>query len=116
MVRNRAGYSWAFGVPGIFMGLAALIFWLGTKHYVRQPPQRAHQGAGLWGVAWYALTHRRERKQGGRFFDVALARFTPEEVQSAQAVAGIVMVFATVPMFWALFNQVNSTWVLQGKK
>jgi proton-dependent oligopeptide transporter, POT family len=25
-------------------------------------------------------------------------------------------VFATVPMFWALFNQVNSTWVLQGKK
>ena len=25
------------------------------------------------------------------------------------------MIFLTVPMFWALFNQVNSTWVLQGK-
>ena len=38
-----------------------------------------------------------------------------DEVQAARSVAGIVMIFATVPMFWALFNQVNSTWVLQGK-
>jgi len=113
MVRNQAGYSWAFGVPGIFMGLATLIFWLGTRHYVRQPPQRAHKGAGFWQVIGYALAHR---KSGQRFWDVALARYTPDEVQAARSVAGIVMVFATVPMFWALFNQVNSTWVLQGKK
>jgi POT family proton-dependent oligopeptide transporter len=116
LVRDRAGYSCAFGVPGIFMGLATLIFWLGTKHYVRQPPQRAHEGAGLLRVTWYVLTHHRERKAGQSLWDVALARFTPDEVRAARAVAGMVMVFATVPMFWALFNQVNSTWVLQGKK
>ncbi|HXJ73549.1 MAG TPA: hypothetical protein VNM37_11870, partial [Candidatus Dormibacteraeota bacterium] len=28
-----SGYSWAFGVPGIAMALATLVFWLGTKHY-----------------------------------------------------------------------------------
>jgi len=116
IVRNKAGYSWAFGVPGIFMGLATLIFWLGTKHYIRQPPQRADKGAGFWQVTWYALAHRGARRKGQRLFDVALARFTPEEVRSAQAVVGILMIFLTVPMFWALFNQVNSTWVLQGKK
>jgi POT family proton-dependent oligopeptide transporter len=115
LVRNKAGYSWAFGVPGIFMGLATLIFWLGTKHYVRQPPQRAHRGAGFWTVVWFGLRHRGERKSGQHFLDVALARFSPEEVQSARAVVGILMIFLTVPMFWALFNQVNSTWVLQGK-
>ncbi len=32
------GYSWAFGIPGIFMGLATLIFWLGTPNYLRIPP------------------------------------------------------------------------------
>ena len=32
------GYSWAFGVPGIFMGLATLIFWLGTPRFERIPP------------------------------------------------------------------------------
>ena len=116
ILHQNVGYSWAFGVPGIFMGLATLVFWLGTKHYVRQPPQRAHQGAGFWQVFWYAVKHRGERKSGQPFWDVATARFAPDEVQAARAVAGIVMVFATVPMFWALFNQVNSTWVLQGKK
>jgi proton-dependent oligopeptide transporter, POT family len=115
IVRNRAGYSWAFGVPGIFMALATLIFWLGTKYYVRQPPQRADRGAGFWAVACFALTHRRERKQGQHFLDVALTRFSKEEVESTRAVMGILTIFLTVPMFWALFNQVNSTWVLQGK-
>jgi POT family proton-dependent oligopeptide transporter len=114
LVRNKAGYGWAFGVPGIFMGLATLIFWLGTKQYVRQPPQRADRGAGFWTVVWFALRHRGEPKSGQHFFDVALTRFSPEEVQSARAVVGILMIFLTVPMFWALFNQVNSTWVLQG--
>jgi POT family proton-dependent oligopeptide transporter len=116
MVRNKAGYGWAFGVPGIFMGLATLIFWLGTKQYVRQPPQRADRGAGFWTVVWFALRHRGERKSGRHFLDAALARFSSEEVQSARAVAGILMIFLTVPMFWALFNQVNTTWVLQGNK
>src|SRR2546428_299392 len=64
VVRKEAGYSWAFGVPGIFMALATFIFWLGTKHYVRQPPQRAHKDTGFWPVTWYAFIHRRERKQG----------------------------------------------------
>jgi POT family proton-dependent oligopeptide transporter len=116
LVRNKSGYGWAFGVPGIFMGLATLIFWLGSKQYVRQPPQRADRGAGFWTVVWFALRHRGERKIGQRFLDVALARFSPEEVQCARAVVGILMVFLTVPMFWALFNQVNTTWVLQGNK
>jgi POT family proton-dependent oligopeptide transporter len=115
LVRNKAGYSWAFGVPGIFMALATLIFWLGTKYYVRQPPLRADRGAGFWTVVWFTVRHRDERKDGERFFDVALARFSAEEVESARAVSGILMIFLTVPMFWALFNQVNSTWVLQGK-
>ena len=34
------GYSWAFGIPGLAMGLATFIFWLGRRQYVRQPPER----------------------------------------------------------------------------
>ena len=32
------GAAWAFGVPGLLMGAAALTFWLGRRHYVRVPP------------------------------------------------------------------------------
>jgi POT family proton-dependent oligopeptide transporter len=115
IIRNHAGYSWAFGVPGIFMALATLIFWLGTKHYVRQPPQRAQRGAGFLSVILYALAHRGERKQGESIWAVARGKFSQDEVEGARAVLGILSIFITVPMFWALFNQVNSTWVLQGK-
>lgn len=44
------GYSWAFGVPGILMALATLIFWLGTKHYVRRPPANETHTAGFFKV------------------------------------------------------------------
>jgi proton-dependent oligopeptide transporter, POT family len=37
-------YSWfgaeiAFGVPGIFMGIATVVFWLGRKRFVHVPPK-----------------------------------------------------------------------------
>ena len=39
-VRQNWGYSWAFGIPGIFMALATLIFWRGRRFYRhRQPTQ-----------------------------------------------------------------------------
>jgi POT family proton-dependent oligopeptide transporter len=114
-VHAKASYSWAFGVPGIAMGLATLFFWRGTKHYVRQSPARQQDRLHPAAVIWCALTHGRDRKHGEHFLDVALKRYSAVEVEGAKAVLGILGIFATVPVFWALFNQVNSTWVLQGK-
>lgn len=37
-VRQNWGYSWAFGIPGIFMALATLIFWLGRHKYNHVAP------------------------------------------------------------------------------
>ena len=37
-VRQNWGYSWAFGIPGIFMAIATLIFWLGRKKYNHVAP------------------------------------------------------------------------------
>jgi POT family proton-dependent oligopeptide transporter len=96
MLRDEKGYSWAFGVPGIAMAVATFIFWLGRKKYVRQPPQRESNQAGI--------------------FSIVFNPQTDEDRRSARAVGRIFMVFLTVPVFFALYNQVNSTWVLQGEK
>jgi POT family proton-dependent oligopeptide transporter len=114
-VHAKVSYRWAFGVPGMAMGLATLFFWLGTKYYVRLPAARRGQRLHFFSVIWHALTHHRERRRGDTFLDAARKRFAREDVEGARAVLGILGIFATVPMFWALFNQVNSTWVLQGK-
>ena len=114
-VKNHHGYGWAFGVPGILMALATLIFWLGTKHYVRVRPSRATKSAGFLRVFWYALTCAK-RSPGQSFWDRARARFSESEVNAARSIGPILSVFVLIPPFWALFDQTNSTWVLQGEK
>jgi proton-dependent oligopeptide transporter, POT family len=51
------GYSWAFGVPGILMAFATFIFWLGTKHYIRQPAAKETRTAGFFKVFLEAFRH-----------------------------------------------------------
>ena len=116
MLRDKFGYGWAFGVPGIFMGIATIIFWLGRNKYLRQPPARAAQQAGVLSVVWFALLNQKLRQAGQKWLDVARPKFSAEEVNGVRAVLRIVLVFLTVPVFFALYNQVNTTWVLQGEK
>lgn len=115
-VRKTYGYSWAFGVPGVAMALATFVFWLGTKHYVMVPPASKTRTAGFFRVFWFALLYRKQRQPGQGFWDVALSRFSPAEVDAAKSVGPILSIFAMVPIFWALFDQTFSTWVLQGEK
>jgi POT family proton-dependent oligopeptide transporter len=113
-IKDRHGYSLAFGVPGIFMAIATFIFWLGTKHYVRVPPNRETKSAGFFKVFWHALASK--RVSGQSFWDVARDRFSEKEIDAAKSVLPILLVFALIPPFWSLFDQSNSTWVLQGEK
>ncbi len=113
-IKGRYGYGLAFGVPGVLMGMATLIFWLGTRHYVRLPPSRETRSAGFFTVFGYALKNMGARKPGQGFWDVARSRFRAEEVDSAASVGPILGVFALIPPFWALYDQSTSTWVMQG--
>jgi len=115
LIRKEFGYGWAFGVPGIAMGLATFVFWLGTKRYTMVPPSSKTKEAGFFRVLFYAIDHRHQRTPGQHFWDVARGPFTDAEVDAAKSVLPILGVFALVPVFWALFDQTFSTWVLQGE-
>jgi len=115
-LKENYGYRVAFGVPGIAMGLATLIFWLGTPTYVRKPPSRETGQKGFWPIVLYAIKHLKERKRGESFLDVARKKYSEEEVQAAKAVLYILLIFAPAPLFWSLFDQTASTWILQGEK
>jgi POT family proton-dependent oligopeptide transporter len=49
------GAAVAFGIPGILMGVATLLFWLGRRRYVRVPPTRGQDLHGFSNVARTAL-------------------------------------------------------------
>src|SRR5262245_9309368 len=86
------GYSWAFGVPGIFMALATLIFYLGTKHYVRVPPARETRTAGFFKVFLEALARLHPELSGLRL----AARLSVLNCLVLPVVAMVCMVFVGI--------------------
>jgi POT family proton-dependent oligopeptide transporter len=175
-IKDKSGYGWAFGVPGILMALATLIFWLGTKHYVRKPTNRETKHAGFFTVfmtawraskttpwlpllnlfttvglpvfamvimvwlffskgggesakvlGWVALSCvglwfllvilfsvMRKTELPDSFLQLAAPHHNEREIAAARSLSPILFIFAFVPVFWTLFDQTNSTWVLQG--
>lgn len=82
----KSGPGWAFGVPGILMALATFVFWLGRNRFVHIPP-------------------------GGReFFRETFSR------EGLFAMLNLVPLYLLVSMFWALFDQTASAWVLQADR
>ena len=113
-IRDQYGYGWAFGVPGIAMGMATLIFWLGSRHYKHVPPTGG-SGGSFWEMLWFALMNRGHARPGKGLWDACRDSFTQEQVDGARGVTKVIGVFALIPFFWALWDQNSTTWVIQGE-
>ena len=85
------GPAVAFGIPGVLMFIATLIFWLGRKQYVRVPPTRGEDPDSFYNVARTALTSQ-AAGQGRPGLAVAVAG-------GVLAVA-ILLCWALRPAFW----------------
>ncbi|MEO1995468.1 MAG: POT family MFS transporter [Planctomycetaceae bacterium] len=77
----------AFGLPGVLMGIATFLFWLGRHKFVHVPPS-----------GWAKFRNETLSPEGRR----ALLNLAP-----------LFLVF--VPVFWAIFDQTGSAWVLQAE-
>jgi len=82
----KYGPHWAFGVPGVLMALATLMFWLGRNRFVHIPPA----GKGF------------VREAFSRDGMVALGKLIP--------------LFLFIAVFWGLYDQTGSSWVLQAQQ
>jgi POT family proton-dependent oligopeptide transporter len=85
------GPAVAFGIPGVLMFIATLIFWLGRKQYVRVPPTRGEDPDSFYNVARTALATQ-AAGQGRVGLLVAIAG-------GVLAVA-ILLCWALRPAFW----------------
>lgn len=112
---DRFGPEIAFGVPGILMALATLIFWLGRKKYVKVPPTGIKK-QNFVTISFYALKKLFKRKSGQKVWDAVAEKYSPESIDGIKAVYRILMVFAFTPIYWALWDQNLSEWVLQATK
>ncbi len=83
---DRYGSGVAFGVPCAFMVLATIAFWLGRKKFVHIP----RAGMGFVKECF-----------GG---------------EGIRAIGKLCIVYLFVAPFWALFDQMDSAWMLQAEK
>ncbi len=82
---NKYNAHVAFAVPGALMFLAAVIFWLGRYRFVHIPP-------------------------AGR--DLVREAFS---LAGLKSVARLLPIYLLISVFWALWSQTGSAWVLQAK-
>lgn len=75
----------AFGIPGLLMFIATYIFWLGRHVFIHIPPQ------------------------GLSFFKKIISR------ESISSIMKLSIIYIFIAIFWSLFDQTGSTWVLQAE-
>ena len=75
----------AFGVPGVLMAVATLMFWMGRNVFIHVPPA------------------------GTTFLKEV---FSWEGIQT---ILRLGLVYVCISVFWALFDQTSSAWVLQAE-
>ena len=96
------------------MALSILVFWAGTKHYVQAPLRP--EPAGFLSVVGRAVRRAGTGRAAGAWLDVARDQHPPEAIAGAKAVFRIMGVFAAVTLFWTLFDQKASSWVIQASR
>jgi len=84
---EKVGPWAAFGLPGTLMAIATFVFWMGRHKFIHVP-------AAGW------ENFKRET-------------FGPEGRRAILNLAPLFLVF--VPVFWAIFDQTGSAWVLQAE-
>jgi len=83
---DNYGPHWAFGVPGGLMAIATLMFWVGRNKFVHIPPA------------------------GNGFFVEATSK------DGLIAIGKLLPLFAFIAVFWSLYDQTGSSWVLQAEQ
>jgi len=112
---KKYGPPVAFGVPGVLMALALVIFVAGRKRYVYVAPTGPNPHSFVKVVAT-ALARRSQRPPGADWLETARAVHPADAVDGARAVFRIMGVFVMVTGFWALFDQHGASWILQATR
>ena len=79
------GGALAFGIPGILMAIATVLFWVGRNTFVHIPARGKH----FWKETF--------------------------NESSIRSIGALIPVYFLVSFFWSLFDQTNTSWVFQAQ-
>lgn len=106
------GPAIAFGIPGILMALATLFFWLGRNQYIKLPPNGKQEHTSFKILLSAIINFAKKPKDSG-LLGGALLNHPAEKVNDVKSALEVGKIFIAITVFWALFDQHGSSWVLQ---
>lgn len=112
---TKFGPKIAFGVPGVLMFLATLLFYAGRKKYRRIPPA-GFPKENFLSINFYILTKLNRIMKGEKAKNIALEKFSSTAVDAIFSVWKVLSLFAFAPAYWMLSDQSTSEWVIQATK
>ena len=124
---HEVSASVAFGLPGILMAIATLIFWLGRKKYVNKKPSGVNRTNFVF-VSFYSLMNLSKKKKGEHWLDIAKGaiveekdnvkklRFDSTRIEGIKAVYRVLSVFLFIPIFWGMWDMNQIEWIQQAQK
>ncbi|XP_050301634.1 peptide transporter family 2-like [Anthonomus grandis grandis] len=108
-------YPLAFSLPAVFMVLALVVFFVGKPWYRILKPV-GNVVVNVFKCIWYAIRHRKEEPPVDYWLDRSEPKFGADLVKDINAVGRVLLIFLPLPVYFALYYQQHSAWVLQASK
>uniref|UniRef100_A0A8C0JXP0 Solute carrier family 15 member 2 n=1 Tax=Canis lupus dingo TaxID=286419 RepID=A0A8C0JXP0_CANLU len=127
-------YALAFGVPGLLMVIALVVFTMGSKIY-RKPPPEGNIVTQVVKCIWFAISNRFNNRSGDipkrqHWLDWAAEKYPvnfpnnlacsfflqKQLIMDVKALTRVLFLYIPLPMFWALLDQQGSRWTLQATR
>ncbi|XP_049733730.1 solute carrier family 15 member 2 isoform X1 [Elephas maximus indicus] len=113
-------YALAFGIPGLLMVIALVVFTMGSKMY-KKPPPEGNIVAQVAKCVWFAISNRFKNRSGDipkrqHWLDWAAEKYPKQLIMDVKALTRILFLYIPLPMFWALLDQQGSRWTLQATR
>ena len=103
---EKTAVAWGFGVPGLLMAVALVIYLAGRRLYVKVPPAGRDPNSFASVLATRLSSGERE----------ARARHGETAVEGMRSVFRIALIFLPIVAFWALYFQYGSSWFNQAEQ
>ncbi len=116
VIYEKFGAAWAFGVPGILMALATIIFFSGRNMYVRLPAGGVKKDNFLFVNLYVLKSYFSSRLPGKTAWGMATDKYGREKTDAIKSVWNVMAFFAFIPVFWGMWDMNSAEWALQARK
>lgn len=125
-IQQNFNFMWGFVIPTVTILLANFLFLLQRNRYINYPPE----GSALTNIVkvtvsstcgscykrTHSLTEGNVRSRFDRNKESNGGKYPDSDVDATKSILNILPIFGTFILYWTIYNQMSSTYFLQGER